>query len=495
MTDAHDQHGPTHEDLGDLDSETFRTEAHTLVDWIADYLGGGVAELPVLAKTVPGTLQNALPVEPPHDGEPLERIRRDFTAQVLPAVTHWNHPGFLAYFGISGSAPGVLGEMLSAALNVNGMLWRTCPALTELEMVVMDWLRQMVGLPAPRFGLLTDTASVSSLVALAAARDHADPDSRQLGAAGQRSAGALTVYHSDQAHSSIPKACITLGLGLEAVRAIPHDAQYRMQPAALRAAIERDRSNGFRPMAVVATVGTTSTTSVDPVCEIAAICAEHDIWLHVDAAYAGSAAVSLAHRWCLDGCERADSLVLNPHKWLFTQIDCSALYTRHPEILRRAFSLVPEYLTTPVQGQVVDLMDYGVQLGRRFRALKLWWVIRSFGVEGLRRRIDHQIEMAQRFAEWVDRSSRFERLAETPFSVICFRAHPDQIPDGEQLDELNLTLMERVNASGEIYLSHTRLDPGISLRVAIGNLRTSPEHVRRCQDLLDHAYDELAAKL
>ena len=480
--------------VGDLDREVFRAEAHQLVDWIADYLGGDVAALPVLAQTLPGTLQNALPVEPPTDPEPLDRIRYDFLHHVLPAVTHWNHPGFLAYFGITGSAPGVLGEMLSAALNVNGMLWRTCPALTELEMVVMDWLRQMIGLPTPRFGFLTDTASVSSLVALAAARDRIEPEARQHGMSSQRGQGALTVYQSDQAHSSIAKACLTLGLGLDAVRSIGHDGSYRMDVTALRQAIESDIEAGRRPMAVVATVGTTSTTSVDPVPEIAAICEEHDIWLHVDAAYAGAAAVCLSHRWCLEGCERADSLVTNPHKWLFTQIDCSALFTRHPEVLRRAFSLVPEYLTTPVQGQVVDLMDYGIQLGRRFRALKLWWVIRSFGVDGIRRRIDHQNQMAHEMAEWIDTSTRFERLADTPFSVVCFRARPDRL-DGEPLDRFNLALMERVNASGDVYLSHTRLDPGIALRIAIGNLRTTEDHLQRCRELLDDAWTELAAEL
>jgi aromatic-L-amino-acid decarboxylase len=293
------------------------------------------------------------------------------------------------------------------------------------------------------------------------------------------------IYASDQAHSSIAKACLTLGFGLEGVRSIPHDADYRMDVAALDAAITEDRGAGYRPLAVVATVGTTSTTSVDPVAEIGAVCRREDLWHHVDAAYAGSAAMCPEHQWIFSGAETVDSLVFNPHKWLFTPFDASALYTRHPGMFRRAFSLVPEYLTTPVSGQVVDLMDYGVQLGRRFRALKLWWVLRCFGAEGIRQRLRSHIAMAADLADWIDGHSSFERLAPTPFSVVCFRAAPDGVDDPEALDELNLTLMERVNASGEVYLSHTRLDDGIALRIAIGNLGTTDDDVGRCRELLE----------
>jgi aromatic-L-amino-acid decarboxylase len=471
------------ESSGHWDAELFRREGHRMVEWIADYLDGGNRNLPVLAQVEPGEVTRRLPTAMPEHAEDPDTVWQDFQDIVLPGVTHWNHPGFMAYFGITGSGPGVLGELLSAALNVNGMLWRTCPSATELEQVVLDWLRDGLGLPAGLFAFLCDTASISSLLALAAAREAADPEIRRLGMAGRDNAPPFRVYASDQAHSSIAKACLTLGLGLEGFRAIPHESEYRMDTEALARAVAADRGAGLRPLAVVATVGTTSTTSVDPVPAIADICAREGLWLHVDAAYAGSAAMCPEHRWCLEGCERADSFVFNPHKWLFTPIDASALYTRHPEIFKRAFSLVPEYLTTPVSGQVVDLMDYSVQLGRRFRALKLWWVLRCFGAEGIRERIRHHVELAGSFAGWIDGDDGFERMAPAPFSVVCFRARPQGV-DGAELDRFNMELLEHVNASGEVFLSHTRLDDGIALRVAVGNLGTTRADVDRCRALL-----------
>jgi aromatic-L-amino-acid decarboxylase len=465
-----------------------------MVDWIATYLDGGARKLPVLAQVEPGEVTHRLPHSMPEQAEDPEVVWRDFLDIILPGVTHWNHPGFMAYFGISGSGPGILGELLSAALNVNGMLWRTCPSATELELEVLGWLRDGVGLPEELFGFLCDTASISSLLALAAAREAADPEIRHRGMAGRADDRPFRVYASDQAHSSIAKACLTLGFGLEGFRAIPHDLDYRMDVAALAAAISEDRAAGLRPLAAVATVGTTSTTSVDPVAEIGDLCSREGLWLHVDAAYAGSAALCPEHRWIFSGAETADSLVFNPHKWLFTPIDASALYTRHPETFRRAFSLVPEYLTTPVTGQVVDLMDYGVQLGRRFRALKLWWVVRCFGAEGIRQRLRSHITMAGDFADWIDAHPGFERVAPTPFSVICFRALAPDTEDPGEIDRLNMELMERVNASGEVYLSHTRLDPGIVLRVAIGNLGTTEEDVTRCRTLLEEELECLCRR-
>ena len=467
---------------GHWDKELFRREGHRMVDWIAEYLDGGNREHPVLSRVEPGEVSSGLPRRMPDTAEDPEVVWRDFLEIVLPGVTHWNHPGFMAYFGITGSGPGVLGEMLSAALDVNGMLWRTCPSATELELTVLDWMRRGLDLPDDFFGFLTDTASISSLLALAAAREKADPEIRRRGMTGPDVA-PFRIYASDQAHSSIAKACLTLGFGLEGFRSVPHDAEYRLDPEALAHMVAEDRTAGLRPLAVVATVGTTSTTSVDPVASIAELCRAEKLWLHVDAAYAGSAALSPDNRWCLDGCERADSFVFNPHKWLFTPIDASALYTRHPNVFKRAFSLVPEYLTTPVSGQVVDLMDYGVQLGRRFRALKLWWVMRCFGLEGINERIRRHIRLAQDFSAWVDASPDFERLAPAPFSVVCFRARPAEL-DGEDLDRFNMELMEFVNATGEIFLSHTKLDDGVSLRVAIGNLATVESDVERCRDLL-----------
>ncbi len=470
---------------GDIPTADFRRQAHRMIDWIADYLEAGGRPYPVLARVKPGEVSSRLPARAPEDPEPLDAVWEDFLTTVLPGVTHWNHAGFMAYFGITGSGPGVLGELLSAALNVNGMLWKTCPSATELELVVLDWLRDAIGLPAGFFGFLTDTASISSLLALAAAREAAGLEIRERGMSGRTDLPPLRVYASDQAHSSIAKACITLGLGLDSTRAIPHDEEYRMDPDALDAAIAEDRAAGIRPLAVVATVGTTSTTSVDPVAKIAGICQREGLWLHVDAAYAGSAAICPEKRWCLKGCERADSFVFNPHKWLFTPIDASALYTRHPETFKRAFSLVPEYLTTPESGTVVDLMDYGVQLGRRFRALKLWWVLRAFGLEGIRARLRHHMAMAQSFAGWIDRHPLLERLAPVPFSVVNFRASGPPSFSGQQVDELNLELLKRVNASGEVYISHTRLDAGIALHVAVGNLHTTPAEIARLETVID----------
>ena len=454
-----------------------------MVEWIAEYLDGGNRKHPVLAQVEPGDVAAQLPDDMPVVGEDPEAVWQDFLDIVLPGVTHWNHPGFMAYFGITGSGPGVLGEMLSAALDVNGMLWRTCPSATELELTVLGWLRRGLGLPDDFFGFLTDTASISSLLALAAAREAADPEGRRCGMSGRDDLLPMRVYASDQAHSSVAKACLTLGFGLDGFRDVPHDAEYRMDTEALARMIAEDRAAGLRPLAIVATVGTTSTTSVDPCTEIARICAHEGLWMHVDAAYAGSAALCDEFRWCLDGCERADSFVFNPHKWLFTPIDASALYTRHPEIFKRAFSLVPEYLTTPVSGQVIDLMDYGVQLGRRFRALKLWWVLRCFGLDGIRERLRCHIDLARKFADWIDAEPGFERLAPVPFSIVCFRARPEGL-EGEGLDIFNMKLMEHVNASGDVFLSHTKLDDGITLRVAIGNLATVESDVDRCRELL-----------
>ncbi|MGD8439580.1 MAG: pyridoxal-dependent decarboxylase [Holophagae bacterium] len=472
-------------DTGHWDPELFRREGHRMIDWIADYLDGGARDRPVLAQVQPGQISDRLPTTMPEQPEDPEAVWHDFLDIVMPGVTHWNHPGFMAYFGITGSGPGILGDLMSTALNINGMLWRTCPSATELELRVLEWLRDGLGLPDDLFGFLCDTASVSSLLSLAAARERCDPDIRRRGMTTPDGGKPFRVYASDQAHSSIAKACVTLGLGLDGFRTVAHDAEYRMDVEALAAAIADDRQAGYRPLAVVATVGTTSTTSVDPVAPLGELCRREGLWLHVDAAYAGSAALCPEHRWIFDGAETVDSLVFNPHKWLFTPFDASALYTRHPDLFRRAFSLVPEYLTTPVTGQVIDLMDYGVQLGRRFRALKLWWVLRCFGAEGIRERLRSHIAMAREFGDWIDAHAYFERLAPAPFSVVCFRATDPAVGDPNRLDALNLELMERVNASGEVYLSHTRLDPGIALRIAIGNLGTNGQDLEACRVLLD----------
>ena len=469
--------------LGDGRDGDFRRHAAAALDRIAAYLEHPEA-WPVLPRTAPGDVRAALPSAPPDAPEPMDRILADFDRLILPNTTHWNHPGFFGYFAISSSTPGIIGEMLAAALNVNAMLWRTGPAATELEQHVLDWLRQLMGLPHGWFGEINDTASTSTLYALAAARE-LDPDLRirEDGLSG-RDLPRLRVYCSEEAHSSVDKAAITLGLGLSGVRRVATDAEHRLDPAALEAAIAEDRAAGIRPLAVVATVGTTSTTAVDPVPAIARICEREGLWLHVDAAYGGSAAVLPEMRWVLDGCERADSLVVNPHKWLFTPTDCSAFFTRRPDVLRRAFSLTPFYLTTAEGENAVNLMDYGVALGRRFRALKLWFVLRYYGREGLQAHLREHIRLARLFASWVDDAPDFERLAPTNFSVVVFRYHPPGHPGGEDLDAINEGLLHRVNATGEVFLSHTRVNGRYAIRLAVGNLRTTEAHVRRAWELL-----------
>jgi aromatic-L-amino-acid/L-tryptophan decarboxylase len=466
--------------MSDMDPEEFRRHAHRLTDWIADYLANS-SKYPVLAQIAPRTIASALPAEAPARGESFESVLADFENILLPGITHWNHPGFFAYFAITGSAPGVLAEFLSAALNVQAMLWRTSPAATELEEVTLTWLRKLLALPPTFEGVIYDTASISTLHALAAARERTLPSVRSLGLAGHATPLRLRVYCSDQTHSSIDKAVILLGLGQQSLRKIPSDSEFRMRGNALAAAIAEDRANGWLPLAVVATVGTTSSTSVDPVPQIVEICRRESIWLHIDAAYAGVAAMVPGYEWILEDASEADSLVVNPHKWMFTPFDLSVLYCRDMDLIRAAFSLTPEYLKTTEAAPVRNLMDTGIQLGRRFRALKLWMVMRHFGADGLRARLAEHMRLARLFASWVDASAEFERLAPVPFSVVCFRARA--ITD-DHADDLNERILEAVNSTGEIFISHTRLNGRYTLRLAIGNLHTTETHVRRAWELL-----------
>jgi len=466
--------------LGDMDKEEFRRVGHELIDWIADYFDK-IDELPVLAAIEPGDLKAKLPTSAPVQGEPMEAIVADLDRLIVPALTHWSHPSFFAYFATSTSAPGIFGELLSAAFDNKAMLWRTSPASTELEEVVLDWLRQMMGLDPGMLGIIYDTASVSSLHAIAAAREKVEKRIREEGMSGRPDLPLLRVYVSEQSHSSIEKAVITLGLGQRGMRKIPTDSEFRMDARALAAAVEEDKRNGYLPFCVVATVGTTSTSSIDPVPDIVPICEEHALWLHVDAAYAGSAAVVPELRHILAGCERADSLVTNPHKWLFTPFDLSVLYCRHMDLLKRAFSLVPEYLRTPEQEKVRSGSDYGIQLGRRFRALKLWMVMRYFGQEGLVARIQEHCRLARLFASWVDESPDWELMAPVPLGLVCFRASQG----AADLDSFNESIMHGVNASGRALLSHTRLNDKLTLRLSIGNIRTTEQHVRAVWELLN----------
>jgi aromatic-L-amino-acid/L-tryptophan decarboxylase len=490
---------------GDLPPDELRRAMHRVADLVADYLER-VGDYPVLPRIRPGDVAAALPEAPPEAPEPVDRVLDDYQRLIEPNVTHWNHPGFLAYFGITGSGPGILGEALTAALNVNAMLWRTGPAPTELEERTCDWLRQMMGLPAGFFGHINDTASISSLLALAVAR-HRLPglDIRGRGMAGRPEVPALTVYASDQAHSSIDKGAILLGVGHENVRRIESDGEFRMSVPALAQAIARDRREGRLPLAVVATAGTTSTTSVDPLSEIADLCEQEGIFLHVDAAYAGSAAICPEYRALMAGMERADSLVVNPHKWLFTPVDCSVLFVRDPALLRATFSLVPEYLRTDEAG-ATNLMDLGVQLGRRFRSLKLWMVIRAFGVEGLRERIREHCALARWLKEAIEATPGFELAAPVPFSTVCFRARATAADGPEAAsaagpelastaeDRFNERLLQAINAAGPFFLSHTVLRGRYTLRVAIGNLRTTRADIAELWDLVRGSAARLRAE-
>ncbi len=434
----------------------------------------------MLPRVAPGEVAARLPQAPPEAGEPLDRILDDYARLIEPNLTHWNHPGFLAYFAITGSGPGIVAEALSAATNVNAMLWRTAPAPTELEERVCDWLRQMLGLPEAFRGHLNDTASIGTLLALAAARERAGLAVRERGLAG-RGLPPLVVYASDQAHSSVDKAALTLGLGLENVRHVGCDGSFRMDPGLLERAILDDRLAGRVPIAVVATAGTTSSTSVDPLEAVSEIATRHRLWLHVDAAYAGSAAICPELAPLFAGWEWADSIVVNPHKWLFVPFDCSALYLRDVAELKRTFTLVPDILATTEQG-VTNLMDLGIQLGRKFRALKLWMVIRAFGVEGLRAAIREHCRLARLLAERIAAHPDFELAAPVPFSTVCFRWTTPGTP--EEQDAANEGLLAEVNAAGPVFLSHTKLAGRYVLRAAIGNLATEQRHVEQAWDLI-----------
>ncbi|MBA2475914.1 MAG: amino acid decarboxylase [Actinobacteria bacterium] len=426
---------------------SFRDDGEAALDWVARYLEG-VGELPVRARAAPGEIRAGLPDAPPERAEPFAAVLRDLDEVLAPGLTHWQSPRFFAYFATTGSEPGILAELIAAALNQVGILWRTSPALQELEEVTLDWLAQLLGLPPGWHGHIEDTASTSTLTALAAARG-ALPDRR-------------VVVCSEQAHSSVTKAARLLELE---VRTVAVDEAYRMRAGELT--LEG-------ACAVVATIGTTSTASIDPVPEIAAACERDGVWLHVDAAYAGAAAVCPELRDRFAGWERADSVVVNPHKWLFTPMDCSTLWSRRPDDLRRAFSLVPEYLR--VQEDVVSLSEYAPPLGRRFRALKLWAVLRCHGREGLQRIVREHVRLAELFESWVRAEPGWEVCAPRLFSLVCFRR--------EGGDEENERLLERVNESGEAFLSHTRLGGRYVLRLAIGNARTTEDDVRRAWEAL-----------
>ena len=462
----------------------FRDQLERAAQWIDEYYRDA-RRFPVLSRALPGDLHRALPAEAPEDPETFERIFDDFERLIVPGLTHWNHPRFFAYFANSAAPITVVAEAVAAALNVNAMVWRTSPAATELEEVVLDWLRKLLGLDGGLHGIVYDTASIGGFTALAAARESLGLGIRERGMAGRSDLPVLRVYATEHTHSHIEKGAIALGIGRENLVRVPVDANFAMIPEALDRAISDDLARGLRPMCVTATVGTTSTTSSDPVPAIADVARGHGVWLHVDAAYAGPAAILPEFRHLLDGCEHADSLVINPHKWLFVPVDLSVLYVRDMEMLRRAFSLGAVYLETS-DGDVRNYMDYGLQLGRRFRALKLWFAMRHYGATGMRERLRSHIALAQEFATWVEAEARWEVLAPHPLSVVCFRYVPDGLT-AEEVDAFNGRIMDEVNASGEIFISSTRLHGLLALRLAIGNERTTRDDVRAAWDILRKA--------
>lgn len=468
--------------LGDMPAEEFRKNGYKLVDWIADYLTN-IENHPPLSQVKPGDILKRIPQTPPTNGEDIENVLADVDKILMDGITHWNHPGFMAYFNSTSSGPGILAELLTAGLGVNGMLWKTSPAFTELEKSMMNWFRQMIGLPENYWGIIYDTASTSSMHAIASAREQLDLGFREKGMSGRSDVPKLIFYCSEHAHNSIDKGALTLGIGLDGIRKISVNDKFEMIPEKLDEAINKDIAKGYKPFCVVATVGTTSTTSVDPVDEIASITEKYNLWLHIDSAYAGVTAMIPEMKWITNGWNRADSLVINPHKWMFTPMDLSVYFTRKPDILKRAFSLSAEYLKTNQDNEVENLMDYGIQLGRRFRSLKLWFIIRYFGVDGLAARIKNHITLATEFKGWIETENDFELMAPVPFSTVCFRFNPKDKTDDE-LNILNEILLERINESGKLFLSHTKLNGKFVIRLTIGSIRHERRSVEEAWKLI-----------
>ena len=498
-------------DLGDIPAEEFRRQLHELADWIADYREH-IAERRIAPNDKPGAILAQLDQAAPETATSLDEIFTDVQRVIVPGIAHWAHPQFMSYFGCTTTNPGILAEMITGALNVNAMTWRTSPAATELETLVLDWLRQWLGLPPEFKGVVYDTASMSTMHALATAREQAAPNTRKLGLTGRDLPG-FRIYASDQAHSSVEKGAIATGIGEENVRRVPSDADFRMDVSLLREMIASDVRKNFKPLAVVATVGTTSTASVDPVPEIAQVCREYRMWLHIDGAYGGGLALLPECKWVTAGWSEADSVVINPHKMLFIPLDFSALYLRDTARLRRLFTLVPEHLhlRDPV-GAEINYMDYGVQLGRRFRALKAWVVWRAFGREGLASRIREHLRLARLFADWVGEDKRFELAAPLMMGVVCFRfkggdrksdtavgARPRSATAAttasttttENIDKLNSEIVERINATGRAYLTQTKLRDRTVMRIGLGNILTTERHLRNVWEMIQKTTDKV----
>jgi aromatic-L-amino-acid decarboxylase len=482
-------------EVGDTAPKEFRKQLHELADWIADFREN-IERLRVAPNDQPGAIRARLPDRGPDEGEPFAKILSDLDRIIVPGMVHWSHPMFLGYFGWTTTAPGILGEILSAPLNVNAMTWRTCPAATELEAVVIDWLRQWVDLPKEFDGVVYDTASVGILHALAAAREEAAPSVRNHGLAGRPDIPRFRVYTSDQAHNAAEKAAIALGIGEENVRRVSSDGEFRMDIAVLRKLVAADRQSGFKPMAVIATAGTTSTASVDPIAELARLCREEKMWLHIDAAYGGGFAIVPEYKWISEAWSGADSIIINPHKTVFVPLDFSVLFVRDLERLRRVFSLAPpDVLRRDTVEATRNYMDYGVQLGRRFRALKAWVIWRSLGRAGIVARLREQIRLANLLAGWIKEDDRFELSAPVTMGVVCFRwvgSARRSVPTSDgKLDKLNSQIVQRINASGRAYLTQTKLRGRTVMRIGFGNVLTTEQHLRKAWEIIQETASAL----
>ncbi|MGE5435877.1 MAG: pyridoxal phosphate-dependent decarboxylase family protein, partial [Syntrophothermus sp.] len=464
----------------DMSKEEFKQEGYKIVDWIAEYLNE-IEKYPVIAQVKPGDIKKKLEDSVPVNGTSMDSIMEEFKRTIVPGLTHWNHPNFFALFNSTSSSAGIFGEFLSAALNVNGFLWKGSPSLTELEQKMMDWFIQAVGLPKNYWGIIFDSASTSTLHAIASAREQLNLNIRQKGMSGRTELPLLRIYSSEHSHSSVDKAALTLGLGLESLVKIKADEKFRMDIKCLKNTIAEDRAKGYLPMCVVGTIGTTSITSVDPIDEIAEVCERENLWLHVDAAYAGVTAMLEEKRKFFVGLDRADSIVMNPHKWFFTPVDISIYMTRKKEILKRAFSLLPEYLRTDIETE--NLMDYGFQLGRRFRALKLWFTFKYYGLDNLKNILREHIRLAEMFKSFIEDDKDFELMADVNFSTVCFRYKKENMTDAE-LDKLNEKLMNNLNDTGRIYLSHTKVNNKFMIRFVVSGLRQEERHITEAWKLI-----------
>jgi aromatic-L-amino-acid decarboxylase len=441
-----------------------------------------VEQYPVKSQVKPGDILRQLPDSPPEKGEPFQQIMDDFERIIIPGITHWQHPRFFAYFNANNSFPSVLAEMLTATLGAQCMIWQTSPAATELEEQVMRWLAGMIGLPPEFDGVIQDTASTATLCSLLTAREkYTDYAINHSGFYGKP---RFTIYCSTEAHSSIEKDVKIAGFGRENLRKIPVDDSFAMIPEELEKQIQKDMRDGYTPLAVIVAIGTTGSTAIDPLRAIGEISKKYNLWVHVDAAYAGTALVLPELRWMIDGIEYVDTFVFNPHKWMFTNFDCSAYFVRDKEALIQTFEIMPEYLKTPEDQRVNNYRDWGIQLGRRFRALKLWFVIRSFGVRGIQQKVRQHIQWAQELAEEIDRHPEFERLAPVPLATVCFRFKPAGIEDEETLTQYNSELLNRLNNSGKVFLTHTKLNGRYTIRFVVGQTQVEKRHVQEGWQLI-----------